>query len=61
MKSRKLLKAGGNTDYTIKQMPNMNHLFQVCKTGDVLEYAKIEETISPDKCWMLSGRGSWSI
>ena len=43
----KALKAGGNTDYTIKQMPNMNHLFQVCKTGDVLEYAKIEETISP--------------
>jgi uncharacterized protein len=43
----KALKAGGNGDYTIKEMPNMNHLFQVCKTGDVMEYAKIEETMSP--------------
>ena len=42
------LKAGGNKDYNVKEIPNLNHLFQHAKTGDVSEYAKIEETISPD-------------
>jgi hypothetical protein len=26
----------------------LNHLFQVCETGDIDEYAKIEQTISPE-------------
>ncbi len=25
----------------------MNHLFQECKTGEINEYKKIEQTISP--------------
>jgi hypothetical protein len=25
----------------------LNHLFQTCKTGELAEYAKIEETIAP--------------
>ena len=41
------LKAGGNKDYTVKELPGLNHLFQRCKTGSPTEYAKIEETISP--------------
>ena len=41
------LKAGGNKDYTIKEMPGLNHLFQTAQTGSPTEYAKIEETISP--------------
>ena len=41
------LKAGGNKDYTVKELPNLNHLFQTAETGAVSEYAKIEETISP--------------
>lgn len=41
------LKEGGNTDYTIKRLPNLNHLFQTCKTGSPTEYGKIEETLSP--------------
>jgi fermentation-respiration switch protein FrsA (DUF1100 family) len=42
------LEKGGNNQYTIKKYPNLNHLFQVCETGDIDEYAKIEQTISPE-------------
>ncbi|MGM9766375.1 MAG: alpha/beta hydrolase family protein [Candidatus Cryptobacteroides sp.] len=31
----------------IREYPSLNHLFQHCETGDVLEYRKIEETFSP--------------
>ena len=41
------LKAGGNQNYTIKELPNLNHLFQTAQTGLPSEYVKIEETISP--------------
>jgi len=43
----KALKEGGNKDFTVKEMPGLNHLFQTCKTGIVGEYASIEETMSP--------------
>jgi len=43
----KALKAGGNTNYTIRELPKHNHLFQRAQTGAMSEYAKIEETISP--------------
>jgi hypothetical protein len=41
------LKADGNKDYLVKELPGLNHLFQTATTGGVSEYAKIEETISP--------------
>ena len=41
------LKTGGNTNYTIQELPEHNHLFQRAQTGAISEYAKIEETISP--------------
>jgi len=41
------LKTGGNTNYTIQELPKHNHLFQSAQTGAISEYAKIEETISP--------------
>ncbi len=41
------LKAGGNTNYTIRELPKHNHLFQRAQFGTISEYAKIEETISP--------------
>lgn len=44
----KALKASGNTKYTIKEFPKLNHLFQTAVTGSPTEYAKIEETMSPD-------------
>jgi len=41
------LVAGGNQNYTVKELPGLNHLFQTTQTGLPDEYAKIEETISP--------------
>lgn len=41
------LKAGRNRDYTIKEFPGLNHLFQTCQTGAPSEYGQIEETIAP--------------
>ena len=41
------LKAGGNKDFTIIKLPELNHLFQKAQTGSPSEYGKIEETISP--------------
>jgi fermentation-respiration switch protein FrsA (DUF1100 family) len=41
------LKAGGNENYTVKELPSLNHLFQTAETGSLAEYAKIEETVSP--------------
>ncbi|MFC2156378.1 alpha/beta hydrolase family protein [Acidobacteriota bacterium] len=41
------LKEGGNTDYTLKELPGLNHLFQKALTGAPTEYVKISETINP--------------
>lgn len=41
------LKTGGNKDFTIKELPGLNHLFQTCQTGSPAEYGAIQETISP--------------
>ncbi|MDD5014732.1 MAG: alpha/beta hydrolase [Atribacterota bacterium] len=41
------LKTGGNQNYTIKELPGLNHLFQTAQTGVPSEYATIDETISP--------------
>ena len=41
------LKKGGNTHVTIREFPELNHLFQECKTGAPSEYAEIEQTFSP--------------
>lgn len=43
----KALKAGGNRDVTVKELPGLNHLFQTAETGQVYEYHRIEETIAP--------------
>ncbi len=44
---RNALIKGGNKNYKIVELENMNHLFQECKTGEINEYKKIEQTISP--------------
>jgi pimeloyl-ACP methyl ester carboxylesterase len=41
------LKDGGNRDYKIVLLPNLNHLFQTSRTGAISEYAEIEETFAP--------------
>ena len=50
------LKVGGNQNYTIKELPNLNHLFQTAQTGVPSEYVKIEETISPEALKII---GDW--
>jgi alpha/beta superfamily hydrolase len=44
---KKALTKGGNKNVTIKMFPDLNHLFQKCKTGLPSEYSTIEETFSP--------------
>jgi hypothetical protein len=41
------LKAGGNKEIVVRELPGLNHLFQTCSTGAFAEYIKIEETMSP--------------
>ncbi len=53
----KALVEGGNTEVTIKKFDNMNHLFQICETGAMSEYAQIETTMEPT-CWRLFQAGS---
>jgi fermentation-respiration switch protein FrsA (DUF1100 family) len=52
------LEAGGNQDYTIKELPGLNHLFQTAQTGLPSEYAKIEETMSPSALTVI---GDWIV
>jgi uncharacterized protein len=53
------LKKAGNTNFAVKKMEGLNHLFQTCETGAPSEYSKIEETFSPKALkevsdWILS-------
>ncbi|CAI2769340.1 Hydrolase_4 domain-containing protein [Flavobacterium collinsii] len=53
------LTKAGNKKVTTKILPDMNHLFQECKTGSPNEYEKIEQTFSPIaldeiSSWILS-------
>ena len=41
------LKAGGNTRFTVREFPGLNHGFQTVSTEPVSENIKIEETMSP--------------
>jgi uncharacterized protein len=41
------LQQANNKDYTIVNLPDLNHLFQTCKTGSPVEYSQIEETLAP--------------
>ena len=41
------LRAGGHKGFTIKELPDLNHLLQTCRTGAISEYGHIEETIAP--------------
>jgi fermentation-respiration switch protein FrsA (DUF1100 family) len=55
---KRALKAGGNKDFTVKVLPSLNHLFQTAVTGDISEYGKIEETISPSALKII---GDWIL
>ena len=55
---KQALAEGGNKKVTTEILPDLNHLFQECKTGLPSEYATIEQTFSPTalsiiKDWIL--------
>jgi hypothetical protein len=50
----KALKSGGNSSVKTIKFPELNHLFQHCKTGLPSEYGEIEETISPEVLKVMS-------
>ena len=52
------LKEAGNTHCQIKKLAGLNHLFQPAQTGHPREYAKIEETISPEALTLV---GDWIL
>jgi fermentation-respiration switch protein FrsA (DUF1100 family) len=52
---RKALDEGGNTHFKIVLLPGLNHLFQTATTGSPMEYAGIEETMSPVAMETISG------
>ena len=43
------LKAGGNKDYTVVEVPKLNHLFQMSETGSPAEYGRIEDCIKANR------------
>jgi pimeloyl-ACP methyl ester carboxylesterase len=51
---QKAAESGGNKDVTTKELPDLNHLFQTCKTGAPSEYGKIEETFAPAALEIIS-------
>jgi alpha/beta superfamily hydrolase len=50
----KALKSGGNKVVKTVKLPELNHLFQHCKTGMPAEYGEIEETFSPEVLKIMS-------
>ncbi len=53
---KKALESAGNMDYEVKELPELNHLFQHAYSGSPAEYAAIEETMSPEALQIL---GNW--
>lgn len=51
---RKALAKSGNKNSTLKELPNLNHLFQECNTGLPNEYGTIEQTFSPIALYILT-------
>lgn len=49
------LQEGGNPDFTVQELPGLNHLFQTAQTGSTVEYARIEETIAPQALETIAG------
>jgi pimeloyl-ACP methyl ester carboxylesterase len=52
------LKAAGNPDFTVKELPGLNHLFQHCKKCTPAEYGELEETFAPEALEIM---GDWIL
>jgi hypothetical protein len=47
---------GGNSQADVRQLPELNHLFQHAYNGSPTEYAAIDETFSPQALQII---GEW--
>lgn len=54
----KALELSEAKEFTMVEIPNLNHLFQECKTGHVNEYADIDQTFSPKA---MKSMGDWIL
>jgi len=54
----KALTAAGNTRVTIREIPDLNHLFQTSTNGAPMAYGKIEETMAPVAMTII---GDWIL
>ena len=45
---KKALEEAGNKDFEVRELTDLNHLFQHAYSGSPAEYPAIEETISPE-------------
>ena len=52
---QKALREAGNQDADIRQLAELNHLFQHAYSGSPAEYAAIEETFAPEALEIISG------
>ena len=52
------LKSGNNENFTVKELPGLNHLLQTAEKGHTSEYGHIEETISPKALKLI---GDWIL
>jgi pimeloyl-ACP methyl ester carboxylesterase len=52
------LAAAGNSDFTVSELPGLNHLFQKCNKCTVQEYGELEETFSPTALAIV---GDWLV
>ena len=51
---QKALQEAGNTQADVRELPELNHLFQHAYTGTPAEYSAIEETFSPEALALLA-------
>ena len=51
---QKALQEAGNAQADVRELPELNHLFQHAYTGTPAEYAAIEETFSPEALALLA-------
>ena len=49
----KIIAEHGKTNLTLRELPDLNHLFQHCTTGSPDEYFTIDETLSPEVLEMM--------
>jgi len=55
---RNALTKSNNKDFTVNEIPNLNHLFQECETGEMNEYSTIDQTIAP---FVLKQLSDWIL